>query len=73
MKIRRRPQGWPKGIHAMPLRHSVYNDNIYIDPVDKHLYDEPGEEEERMKINIQMREDKGDGHYKSMENKRTMV
>ena len=51
----RRPQGWSKDICKMPLRPSICNNDLYIDPTDKHLFKEPGDEEDETMVNTQAR------------------
>ena len=57
-KTRKRPQG--------ELPHQP--DSMYVDPIDRHLYDEPREDEEKKQIKEGM-----DELYKPLEDKETIL
>ena len=37
MERRKRPQGWSQCFHKTPLRPSLCNRNLYLDPIEKLL------------------------------------
>ena len=46
-----RHQGWPKGPGVPPRPSKYYDDMVYTNPMDKHLYHEPGGKIPEMKTN----------------------
>ena len=66
---KKRPQGWPQCFCETPLKPTLCNNNMCIDLLEKHLYEEPEDIENKDNNgNLQ-----GIEEYKPMENKETMV
>ena len=74
LERRKKPQGWPQCFQKTPTRHSLCNDDQYVDPLEKHLYKEPEHREGVPMRTIQGREvEDMDELYESVENKETVV
>ena len=50
-----------------------HDDMVYMDPIDRHLYNEPNKVEDTMNNNPQREQKQDNGHYEPVENKETMV
>ena len=67
---RKKPQRWSQCFQRTLPKPSLHNDDQYVDPVEKHLYEEPEDREGIPRSNIQGREaEEMDELYKSVENR----
>ena len=71
---RKRPQGWPQCFHKTPPKPKLQNSNMYIDPLEKHLYEEPEDIENKDRNgSLQGTEEEMNKNNEPMENDETMV
>ena len=73
---RKRPQGWPQCLCKTLPKPSLCNSDLYVSPLEKHLYEEPEDVENKDNNgNLQgiEEEEEMNENYESMENKETTV
>ena len=73
MKRRKKPHGWPQCIHKTLPGPTLHNSNLYMDPIEKHLYEEPEERRNESNENLEALEEEEETEssdkYEPMENK----
>ena len=75
MERRKRPQGWPQCFCETSPKPTLCNNTLYMDPLGKHLYEEPEDIENKDNNgNLQgIVEEEMNENYEPMENKETTV
>ena len=75
MERRKRPHGWPQCFCKTSPKPILHNSDLYMDPLEKHLYEEPEDVESKDNNgNLEgIEEEEMNENYEPIENKETMV